>query len=378
MRGTSAGIFLMYRTLGDGIRLHAAALVLSVAAGVPEWWCIVAPRRGDDRVHRGGRRHRHHLDRHHPDVRVPRGRDRLPGRGDRSSLPDGVAGALAAAEAAGKLQVIDFSLDPAQPFTFWAGVIGGAFLTLATHGTDHYLVQRLLVAKSQRDAAIGLTLSGFLVMAQFVAVPVAGHAALGVLRGPSVRARRRGAADVRLRPSCRARWSASSSPRWWRRRCRRRSTRWPRRPCATSTCRTSGRTRPTPQQIRVGAVLHRRSGACCRWRWRWPRRDVDSALQDGLAALELRVGTDRGRVPARRAHADRRRRRGTMAGMIAGLAFSLSAGRLAPVLFGWPGRRVDVERGRGRDAHVRDRLGGQPRASPHPGDSVAAELRPRT
>ena len=39
---SSAIIFLLYRTLGDGIRLHAAALVLSVAAGVSqEWWCIV-------------------------------------------------------------------------------------------------------------------------------------------------------------------------------------------------------------------------------------------------------------------------------------------------------------------------------------------------
>ena len=40
VRATSAGIFLAYRTVGDGIRLHAAALVLSLAAGVPEWWCI--------------------------------------------------------------------------------------------------------------------------------------------------------------------------------------------------------------------------------------------------------------------------------------------------------------------------------------------------
>src|SRR6185295_2069727 len=41
VRTVSAAIFLLYRTVGDGIRLHAAALVLSVAAGVPEWWCIV-------------------------------------------------------------------------------------------------------------------------------------------------------------------------------------------------------------------------------------------------------------------------------------------------------------------------------------------------
>jgi Na+/proline symporter len=39
VRTVSAGIFLLYRTVGDGIRLHAASLVLAVAAGVPEWWC---------------------------------------------------------------------------------------------------------------------------------------------------------------------------------------------------------------------------------------------------------------------------------------------------------------------------------------------------
>src|SRR6266850_6202 len=41
VRTVSAAIFLLYRTLGDGIRLHAAALVLAVAAGIAEWWCIV-------------------------------------------------------------------------------------------------------------------------------------------------------------------------------------------------------------------------------------------------------------------------------------------------------------------------------------------------
>src|SRR5437773_14936 len=41
VRATAAGIFLLYRTLGDGIRLHAAALVIAVAAGLPEWVCIL-------------------------------------------------------------------------------------------------------------------------------------------------------------------------------------------------------------------------------------------------------------------------------------------------------------------------------------------------
>src|SRR5204862_6376820 len=82
-------------------------------------------------------------------------------------LPEGVGAALVAAEAAGKLRVFEAAFDLRPPYTLWACVIGGLFLTLATHGTDHYLVQRLLVARSRRDASIGLVLSGFLVFARF-------------------------------------------------------------------------------------------------------------------------------------------------------------------------------------------------------------------
>ena len=53
---------------------------------------------------------------------------------------------------AGKLQVVDARWDLTQPYTLWAGLVGGVFLTVATHGTDHYLVQRLLVARGRRDA----------------------------------------------------------------------------------------------------------------------------------------------------------------------------------------------------------------------------------
>ena len=166
VRGTSAAIFLIYRTLGDGIRLHAAALVLSVAAGVAEWWCILLL--GAAMIlytEEGGVTATIWTDTIQMFVYLAGALVCLVAV--IQLLPDGVAGAMAAARAAGKLRVIDTSLDPTLPFTLWAGIIGGGFLTLATHGTDHYLVQRLLVAKSRRDAAIGLTVSGFLVFAQF-------------------------------------------------------------------------------------------------------------------------------------------------------------------------------------------------------------------
>jgi len=54
-----------------------------------------------------------------------------------------------------------------ETFTFWAGLIGGAFLSLGTHGTDQMFVQRALAARSQADAGKALILSGVVVFVQF-------------------------------------------------------------------------------------------------------------------------------------------------------------------------------------------------------------------
>ncbi len=74
---------------------------------------------------------------------------------------------VAHASAAGKLRVIDPALDFARPYTLWAGVIGGAFLTMASHGADQLIVQRLLAASSLRDARRALIGSGAVVFVQF-------------------------------------------------------------------------------------------------------------------------------------------------------------------------------------------------------------------
>ncbi len=72
-----------------------------------------------------------------------------------------------AANSGNKLQLFDFSWDLATKYTFWSGVIGGAFLTMASHGTDQTIVQRLLAARSQKDSARALIASGFIVLVQF-------------------------------------------------------------------------------------------------------------------------------------------------------------------------------------------------------------------
>jgi Na+/proline symporter len=160
VRTVAAVIFLLYRTLGDGIRLHAAALVLAVAFGGKqlEWiFILVLGIAMIVYTEEGGVTATIWTDAIQMLVYLAGAFVCLFAVGTR--LPHGVAGALEAARQAGKLQVIDASFDLTQPYTLWAGLIGGMFLTVATHGTDHYLVQRLLVARGRRDASIGLVLS---------------------------------------------------------------------------------------------------------------------------------------------------------------------------------------------------------------------------
>jgi solute:Na+ symporter, SSS family len=66
-----------------------------------------------------------------------------------------------------KFQVLDPRWSWTEPYTFWASLIGGAVLTIGTHGTDHSMVQRYLSAKSQRAAGVALLASGFVVLVQF-------------------------------------------------------------------------------------------------------------------------------------------------------------------------------------------------------------------
>jgi SSS family transporter len=68
---------------------------------------------------------------------------------------------------AAKFRIFDLSFSFTTTYTLWSGVIGGTFLTLASHGTDQLIVQRLLSARSQRQSQIALILSGVAVFAQF-------------------------------------------------------------------------------------------------------------------------------------------------------------------------------------------------------------------
>ena len=163
----SAGIFLVTRSLADGIRLFATALVISVVTSMPVTWVVLIL--GAAMIIytvRGGVSAVIWTDVVQMFVYIAGAAAVAMSLLDR--IPGGWSAVVAAGRAAGKFAILDASFDVSRPYTLWAGVLGGAALTLATHGTDQFLVQRLLSARSAHEAARGLILSGFIVFAQFV------------------------------------------------------------------------------------------------------------------------------------------------------------------------------------------------------------------
>src|SRR5262249_29300624 len=92
---------------------------------------------------------------------------------------------LALAAEAGKLRVIDWSLDPTVPYTLIGGIVGGALLSAASHGADHLIVQRLLATRSLADARVALIGSGVFVGAQFLLFLLAGTMIWAAGRAPA-------------------------------------------------------------------------------------------------------------------------------------------------------------------------------------------------
>jgi solute:Na+ symporter, SSS family len=80
----------------------------------------------------------------------------------------------AAAAAGGKFRIFDFAFSLTQSYTFWSGLLGGTFLTMASHGTDQTMVQRLLSARNERDSKKALLASGIVVLFQFTLFLVIG------------------------------------------------------------------------------------------------------------------------------------------------------------------------------------------------------------
>ena len=167
VKNLSAIIFLITRALADGIRLFATALVIAVVTQVPVNWAVVII--GAAMIVytvRGGAAAVIWTDVVQLFVYIAGAA--VVFFSVLHLIPGGWSEVVRVGSAAGKFRVFNLSLTLSQPYTLWAGIIGGIALTLSTHGTDQFLVQRLLSARSAREAARGLVLSGVLVFAQFV------------------------------------------------------------------------------------------------------------------------------------------------------------------------------------------------------------------
>src|ERR1019366_6158419 len=82
-------------------------------------------------------------------------------------VPGGWAAIHQVAGAAGKFHMLNFAMNLTTTYTFWAGVLGGTFLTMASHGTDQLMVQRMLAARNLRESRLALLSSGVVIFMQF-------------------------------------------------------------------------------------------------------------------------------------------------------------------------------------------------------------------
>lgn len=160
-------LFLVARNLGDGLRLFLAALALERAFGLSLLWGVSLIS-GVTILYTllGGMRSVVWNDCLQFVVYVAGGVAALLVIVD--GLPGGWTQLGRFAVANDKLRWFSGSWDFRDPYTIWAGLIGGVCLSLGTHGTDQMMVQRYLAARSRSDAAKALLLSGLVVFLQFV------------------------------------------------------------------------------------------------------------------------------------------------------------------------------------------------------------------
>ena len=196
LRTVTAGLFLLTRAAAEGVRVYAVSIVVSIALGTGEitsiaiitlltliytfegglaaviWTDVV-----QTLIYVGGT---------------------LVGLVTILHLVPGGWGTVhAIGDAAYKFQMFDLQffdrtgsadwphLNLAKPYTLWAGIIGGAFLRMASHGTDQLIVQRLLAARNQRQSALALLSSGVAVFFQFALFLLVGVALFAYYGVPS-------------------------------------------------------------------------------------------------------------------------------------------------------------------------------------------------
>ena len=174
MKRAAAVVFMATRALAEGVRISAIGKVVSVAFGTGERWSIaMVAALTLVYTFEGGMRAVIWTDVAQLALYLTGSvaafvllLHRIPGGWQEVTH--------AAAAAGGKLRVFDFAFSLTKSYTFWSGLIGGTFLTMASHGADQTMVQRLLAARNERDSKKALLGSGVIVFAQFALFLVIG------------------------------------------------------------------------------------------------------------------------------------------------------------------------------------------------------------
>jgi solute:Na+ symporter, SSS family len=171
MRRVSASIFLITRALAEGVRVFAISIVISIVLGTGELAsillivCLTL-----FYTFEGGMTAVIWTDVVQMCLYVSGAVLSLfliPGK-----IPGGWAQVAAVAWPAGKFHIFDFGFALnmeffSRTYTFWAGLLGGCFLTMASHGTDQLMVQRLLSARDERQSRAALLASWVVIFFQF-------------------------------------------------------------------------------------------------------------------------------------------------------------------------------------------------------------------
>jgi SSS family transporter len=163
---TASGLFLLTRSVADGLRLYLTALLLHLFTGWSEVQAVlVLAAITALYTYLGGMHAVMWTDLIQFSVKI--GGALVAAACIVAWSPDGWAGIAGAAQAQGKLDWLNSTTDPTVPYALWAGLIGGAFFSMASHGADQMMVQRYLCARSLGEAQLALVLSGVVVLAQF-------------------------------------------------------------------------------------------------------------------------------------------------------------------------------------------------------------------
>lgn len=163
---TASMLFILTRSLADGLRLFLSALVLQEMTGISIPWAVAAL--GVTTVvytYLGGMRAVLWTDLIQFFLYLAGALIAL--GAILARLPGGWDQLVAMGGAAGKFRALDLTLDWSEPYGLWAGLLGGAFIALGSHGVDQLSVQRYLSARGLPEARRAVWMSGIVVLAQF-------------------------------------------------------------------------------------------------------------------------------------------------------------------------------------------------------------------